>query len=64
MILREFFEKKMIDGWWIYICWKIFYISAAASEDIETLQAYRDAGANLSVCDYDKRTALHVVSSF
>lgn len=41
-----------------------FYISAAASEDIETLQAYRDAGANLSVCDYDRRTALHVVSSF
>lgn len=33
---------------------------AAASEDIETLQAYRDAGANLSECDYDKRTALHV----
>lgn len=43
---------------------RLFYISAAASEDIETLQAYRDAGANLSVCDYDKRTALHVVSSF
>nr|XP_034325226.1 L-asparaginase [Crassostrea gigas] len=33
---------------------------AAASEDIKTLQAYRDAGANLSECDYDKRTALHV----
>lgn len=38
--------------------------SAAASEDIETLQAYRDAGTNLSECDYDNRTALHVVSLF
>uniref|UniRef100_A0A8W8I7Y9 asparaginase n=1 Tax=Magallana gigas TaxID=29159 RepID=A0A8W8I7Y9_MAGGI len=37
---------------------------AAASEDIETLQAYRDAGANLSVCDYDKRTALHVARKY
>ncbi|XP_061173483.1 L-asparaginase-like isoform X2 [Saccostrea echinata] len=33
---------------------------AAASEDIETLQAYRTAGANLNECDYDKRTPLHV----
>lgn len=40
------------------------FFSAAASEDIETLQAYRDAGANLSECDYDNRTALHVVSLF
>lgn len=32
-------------------------------EDIETLQAFRSAGADLNEMDYDKRTALHVVSS-
>ncbi|XP_052699025.1 L-asparaginase-like isoform X2 [Crassostrea angulata] len=33
---------------------------AAATEEIETLQAYRAAGANMNECDYDKRTPLHV----
>ncbi|XP_022330735.1 L-asparaginase-like isoform X2 [Crassostrea virginica] len=33
---------------------------AAAMEDIETLQAFRSAGADLNEMDYDKRTALHV----
>ena len=32
-------------------------------EEIETLQAFRSAGADLNEMDYDKRTALHVVSS-
>ena len=32
-------------------------------EDIETLQAFRSAGADLNEMDYDKRTPLHVVSS-
>lgn len=44
-------------------CMWYFPFSAAATEEIETLQAYRAAGANLNECDYDKRTALHVVSS-
>ncbi|XP_022330741.2 L-asparaginase-like [Crassostrea virginica] len=34
--------------------------SAAALGDIEALQAFRDAGADLNTPDYDKRTPLHV----
>ena len=37
------------------------YYRAASQEDVETLQAWKLAGADLNESDYDNRTALHVV---
>ncbi|XP_033733850.1 L-asparaginase-like [Pecten maximus] len=37
--------------------------SAAARDEVSTLQAWRAAGADLNVSDYDKRTPLHVAVS-
>lgn len=34
--------------------------NAATAGDAEQLELYADAGANVSACDYDRRTALHV----
>jgi hypothetical protein len=38
-----------------------FFPSAAASNDVETIKAWITAGVNINICDYDQRTALHVV---
>lgn len=36
--------------------------SCAALDDVEMIEAWRTAGADLNVGDYDSRTALHVVN--